>query len=325
MNQTISVIVPVYNVANYLPACLDSLCRQTYRDLEILIVDDGSTDASGKICDQYAKQDHRIRVIHQKNGGAANAKNTALRMASGQYLTFADSDDYVEPDAYAYMIKQLQSQHADVIQCGYHKVFQDHSVPHHREKDMQTMNSEAFLELFTTDWTCGLLWDKLYRRELFQGIFFEEGHKIDDEYFTYQGIMNTEKIILSSKIVYNYRMRRSSVMSSRSSMEQIVLDRLDVLQKRRRNVVDRYPNLKKAYDDHYANSLLLLLKDVSATKQSILQTQRQIGAFLSERPCPKIGLRMKLQLLHAQHMRIAKILSEIQKQSPQQDLTMYFD
>ena len=99
MEGVISVVVPVYNVADYLPACLDSILSQDYDALEVILIDDGSTDASGAICDDYAARDSRVRVIHQKNGGAAAAKNAGLRAAGGEYLSFVDSDDYLEPGA----------------------------------------------------------------------------------------------------------------------------------------------------------------------------------------------------------------------------------
>ena len=116
MNQTISVIVPVYNVETYLPHCVSSILSQDYEDLEVILIDDGSTDASGRICDQYAEKDPRVRVIHQNNGGAAAAKNTGLRLASGDYLTFADSDDYLEPGAYGFLMKTLLETNADAVQ-----------------------------------------------------------------------------------------------------------------------------------------------------------------------------------------------------------------
>ena len=104
MADRISVIIPVYNVAAYLPECMESILRQDHEDLEIILIDDGSTDESGMICDRYAARDSRIRVIHQKNGGAAAAKNAGLRIATGEYLSFADSDDYLEPGAYSHML-----------------------------------------------------------------------------------------------------------------------------------------------------------------------------------------------------------------------------
>ena len=143
----ISVIIPVYNVEKYISQCLDSVCNQTNRDLEIILVDDGSTDASGKICDEYACHDKRIHVIHQKNSGAAAAKNAGLRVASGEYLSFVDSDDFLELNAYYYMIQIMQTQNADVVQCSYRDVFKNY-VKDHILKDT-TLNQIDFLTLFT--------------------------------------------------------------------------------------------------------------------------------------------------------------------------------
>lgn len=104
MNDLISVIIPVYQVADYLPECLDSVLSQDHRNLEVILIDDGSKDDSGTICDRYAAADDRVKVIHQKNSGAAAAKNAGLRIATGEYLSFVDSDDYLEPNVYSYMV-----------------------------------------------------------------------------------------------------------------------------------------------------------------------------------------------------------------------------
>ena len=124
MKDVISVIVPVYNVSAYLPECLDSILSQDYEKLEVILIDDGSTDDSGAICDAYAQRDNRIRVIHQNNGGAAAAKNAGLRAAAGEYLSFADSDDFLEPGAYAYMMSLLKEN------GGYRPVRVSEPVPH---------------------------------------------------------------------------------------------------------------------------------------------------------------------------------------------------
>ena len=108
MNNIISVIIPVYNVEKYIVQCLESVLNQSYKELEVILIDDGSTDRSGEICDFYAKKDGRVRVIHQENGGAARAKNAGLRIATGKYLSFVDSDDYLANNAYGYMVEQIK-------------------------------------------------------------------------------------------------------------------------------------------------------------------------------------------------------------------------
>ena len=172
MKDVISVIVPVYNVAAYLPECLDSILSQDYDKLEVILIDDGSTDDSGAICDDYARRDSRIRVIHQKNGGAAAAKNAGLRAATGEYLSFADSDDFLEPGAYAYMLALLKENDADIVRCAFQNRFRTRTEQWLAGEDRCVMEGKTFLVRFTTDWTCGLLWNKLYKRALFDGIFF---------------------------------------------------------------------------------------------------------------------------------------------------------
>lgn len=119
MDELISVIIPVYNVAEYLPQCLETVCGQTYKNLEIILVDDGSTDSSGRICDEWGQKDPRIRVIHKENGGVSSARNEGLRVASGEFIGFVDSDDWVEPDMYEKLAVSIRENQADVAMCGY--------------------------------------------------------------------------------------------------------------------------------------------------------------------------------------------------------------
>lgn len=282
MNNIISVIVPVYNVAAYLPECLQSILQQDYRELEVIVIDDGSTDDSGAICDAWAVRDSRIRVIHQKNGGAAAAKNAGLRAATGAYLSFVDSDDYLEPGTYSHMIRLLETHDADVIQCAYRDVYRDRKEDRIRSTETEVLSATDYLPRYTTDWTSGLLWDKLYRRALFDGIFFEEGRRIDDEYFTYRGIMNAGRVICDSRIIYNYRKRRSSVMYSPESATRILLDRIDYLGKRRRNVVARFPELRRVFDLHFLESMLYLSMDKSGSEQSMSAIRSALRAYFRE-------------------------------------------
>ena len=241
----ISVVVPVYNVELYLIECLESIINQTYRDLEIILIDDGSTDKSGDICEEYAKKDDRIIVIHQSNQGSASAKNAGLRKASGEYLAFVDSDDFLQEDAYEFMVRQLEEYHADIIQGYFRKVYQKNHRDVNKIIEMQTLDTSEFLELFTKDWTCGLLWDKLYKRHIFKDIYFKEGHKIDDEFFTYKGVLNSKKILRVPHYIYNYRQRISSVMFSKDSQLRIISDSLEYLSIRRKDVTKSFPQIKK--------------------------------------------------------------------------------
>ena len=324
MPDTISVIIPVYNVEQYLPACLDSLLPQSYRELEILLIDDRSTDSSGAICDTYAKKDYRIRVIHQKNGGAANAKNTGLRAATGKYLTFLDSDDYLEPDAYKYMLNRMKETGADVVQCAFRLVYVDESQDAVMAKEPAVYGTQDYLLQYTKDWTCGLLWDKLYRRELFQGILFEEGHKIDDELFTYQGMMNAQKVLRDPKIIYNYRQRGSSVMKSPAAQAQRLMDKLDYLSQRRVRIAARFPELKQAFDYHYLNMLLLIARDEGATAEVVRRVKQMIGAYFREGKSCKMELSLKMQLRRLQWGSTKKLLRQNPTSLNTEDSHNYF-
>lgn len=290
MNDLISVIIPVYNVSAYLSVCIESILSQNYSALEIILIDDGSTDESGELCDEYAEKDRRINVIHQTNAGAAAAKNTGLKVATGTYLSFVDSDDFLEADAYSHMIQIIEEQNADIVQCSYRDVFKDHIVEHFLEK--VTLNQIDFLALFTEDWTCALLWDKLYKRSLFDGVSFETGHKIDDEYFTYRGIMNAKKIVRDSGIVYNYRKRASSVMYSPASAQQIISDRIDYLRKRRKNVIASFPQLRAVYDNHFLNMMIILSRDDNVTEAHLKLIRLYLKEYFHEKQHTKPDYRL---------------------------------
>lgn len=280
MDKIISVIIPVYNVAAYLPQCLDSLLQQRYRDLEILLVDDGSKDESGAICDMYAAKDSRIKVIHQKNGGGAAAKNTALRAATGRYLSFVDSDDYLADDAYSHMVELLESTGSDVGVFGFSNEFRNRSESHIPHPQREEMTGNDYLRRFTTrDWTCALLWNKLYKRELFDGIFFEEGHRIDDEYFTYKAFLKAKKVVCDNRIVYHYRRRASSAMLNPAARERLALDRIDFHAKRREIIKEQCPQLQKDFDIQFLDALTYLPTDPENSAESIRIIKKRLKEY----------------------------------------------
>lgn len=323
MNQTISVIVPVYNVEKYLPQCADSILSQDYSDLEVIFIDDGSTDASGHICDAYAEKDSRVRVIHQKNSGAAAAKNAGLRMASGEYLSFVDSDDYLEPNAYGFLIKVLLENGADVVQGSFREIYRNRAEEQRIQEE--TLEGYDYLLRFPKDFSCALLWNKLYRREIFEGVFFEEGHKIDDEYFTYQGFLRPRKVVRVDHIVYNYRKRASSVMSTPESGERRVLDCLDSAAKRRRKILDTLPELRHAFDENYLDVMWYLSGNENSTEWSLQTLKDSLRAYMGEkgRTFPPVYLWKGLAKLWL--IPVPKLLALCKKTCIQIDLTDHFD
>lgn len=320
----ISVVVPVYNVEPYLKECLESIINQTYRDLEIILIDDGSTDKSGDICDEYGKKDERIIVIHQSNQGSASAKNAGLRKSSGEYLAFVDSDDFLQEDAYEFMVKQLEEYCADIIQGCFRKVYQKFYRDVNKIIEMQILDTSEFLELFTKDWTCGLLWDKLYKRDIFKDIYFKEGHKIDDEFFTYKGVMNSKKILRVPHYIYNYRQRISSVMFSKDSQLKIISDSLEYLSIRREEVTKSFPQLKKVYDEHYLNMLIILSKNEYINAEHIKEIRQHIKKYFRENDKLKISPGLYIELIKLQFYPSKCLLRNIKIDKSDVEKDLYY-
>lgn len=222
---TISIIVPVYNVAEYLPTCLDSLVDQTYYDLEIILIDDGSTDGSEKICNEYAAVDPRIKVIHQKNMGVAAARNVGISNATGVYIAFVDSDDWIDIDTFEIMLHDLGN--ADVITAGYWK-----SYGHSENKITEVMcpgyydtkkHSQKFYAnmLYSSDGifddTLASIWNKLFRLEVakkfYKGLDLSL-HYQEDTTFVYSYFLQCKSIAVSNKSHYHYRVRENSAVNS---------------------------------------------------------------------------------------------------------------
>lgn len=217
----ISVIVPVYKVEKYLDRCLESITGQTYSNLEIILVDDGSPDQSGAICDAWAAKDSRIQVIHKQNAGAGAARNTALDRAGGALLAFVDSDDYIAPDMYSHLYELLQCG-ADIAECGYSETYGDDMVFGGGEETPVVYTPvDAMREHIRENAFCQLIWNKLYRRQVAEGIRFPTGGKIDDEYYTYRLLGNARKLVRSRKICYAYRQQENSVMHEGFSLKRV--------------------------------------------------------------------------------------------------------
>lgn len=217
----ISVIVPVYKVEKYLDRCVQSIVGQTYSNLEIILIDDGSPDASGAMCDAWAEKDSRIRVIHQENAGAGAARNAGMDAAKGELLGFVDSDDYIAPDCYQYLYNLLENG-ADIAECGFveteidNAVFDDNDGRIGFYTPLEAMRFHIRDTMFRQ-----LIWNKLYRRETVGDIRFPVGTKIDDEFFTYRVIGSAKRLVHSDKKLYAYRQQPDSIMHSGFSLRRL--------------------------------------------------------------------------------------------------------
>ncbi len=228
MKDLISVIVPIYNVEEYLPSCIESILRQTYSNLEIILVDDGSRDGSGILCDKYMEQDKRIVVIHQKNGGLSAARNSGLEIAEGEYVVFIDADDMIHPRMIGALYNDLKVCGADISICahqcvaeiiGYKDVEESISVSH----ETQIYTGRECIKSFF-DEVIGLdmivVWNKLYKKEIFRTLRFPDGKIHEDEYINYKILYPMKVVSYRNQQLYYYRQRDNSIMNSFGSHEK---------------------------------------------------------------------------------------------------------
>lgn len=217
----ISIIVPVYNTVKYLRKCLNSLCSQTYGELEIICVDDGSTDGSELIVDEFARKDARIIAIHKENGGESNARNTGLRISTGDYLGFMDCDDWIEPDMYETLINMMEKYGADLVASGWYCDNGDRSVKVENQLPVESgvFDRARLLQyVYKRDSYRGFayMWNKLYRRSLFYDkhgklILFDEGLRLGgDVLYLSELILNVKKAIYTDRAFYHYIQRQDS-------------------------------------------------------------------------------------------------------------------
>lgn len=237
----ISVIVPIYKVEAYLPRCVDSLLGQTDRDFELILVDDGSTDRCGAICDEYAAKDSRIQVIHKENGGLSDARNAGLAIARGEYIAFVDSDDWVSP-RYLEMLRQgLETTGSDICECGILRT-EGSSCPEPVETVPEVFDTVSALEQLIRDGKFHqYVWNKLYRREIIAGIRFPVGKTNEDEFWTYQVFGRTAHVARIDALLYNYFQRPGSIMGAGYSLKR--LDGLEAKAQRQAYVEQHFPQL----------------------------------------------------------------------------------
>lgn len=202
----ISVVVAVYNSEQYLPECIDSIIRQTYRNLEIILVDDGSTDKSSDICDHYEKIDKRIRVIHQMNQGVSAARNCGLDLATGDLISFVDSDDTLDEDMYELLVDLIEKYHADIAHCGYKHIVGDEIRLVHDTKEVVVQeHDEALKCLVGGHLFVGSLWNKIYKKELIGDLKFRLDLKINEDIlYNFELFRKADTSVFADYAKYNY-------------------------------------------------------------------------------------------------------------------------
>lgn len=224
--EKISIIVPVYNVEQYLENCINSILNQTFKNYELILVNDGSTDNSGNICDRYKQKDSRIKVIHKKNEGLSSARNTGLDIACGKYIGFVDSDDSIHPRMYEILYELIKKYKADISCCNYKNIY-NLVVKSHKELELTEIvemnNIEAINNLSNKDMGIKLVlaWNKLYKKNIFDNLRYGVGRIHEDSFIAHKILYKCKKIVYTNNKLYYYLQRQNSITSTFSYKKNV--------------------------------------------------------------------------------------------------------
>lgn len=261
--KLVSIIVPVYNVKDYLEKCINSICNQTYSNLEIILIDDGSTDESGKICDKLSEEDSRIKVIHQENGGLADARNVGIDICTGDYISFVDSDDWIDMHMIETLVDACEKHLAQLACCGRYLYYNERYIKTAYANGLvEKWNVEtAISNLLSWNQIDSAAWDKLYDKSLFDGIRFPKGRLHEDIFIMYKIFEKANAIIHIGTPLYYYRQRDDGITRSRYKASK--MDLFDAICEVEDHINHTFPELKM-YMDAFAitniNIIIYLLR-----------------------------------------------------------------
>ena len=262
----ISIIIPVYKVEKYLEKCIQSVINQTYENLQIILVDDGSPDNCGKICDEYAKKDHRIEVIHKSNGGLSDARNKGLEIAKGEYIGFVDSDDYIEADIYEVLYNLLKQYNADVSICNFYTVSQGKIAIKNVDSGIKEYTRiEILKEILLDNDIQSYAWNKLYKRELFGEIKYPVGKKYEDIGTTFYLLEKCNKVVVTGKPEYYYINRQDSIVNNVT--ETTITDYIELIMQRYDYIEENIKELSSYNKDYLKRILKTAEQDIKSLKK----------------------------------------------------------
>lgn len=221
----IAVIVPLYNVEEYLPRCIDSILNQSFSDFRLILINDGSTDRSGDICDEYKEKDNRIKVIHQENMGISMARNNGIENVKEDYVTFVDSDDYIHRDMLKILYRTLNKYKGDISVCQFELSYEDIRIEDEElENHSITKNNRQAVDMIVGESNVNMIvpWGKLYKRRLFENIKYPEGKYHEDEFVTYKLIYKAKKVVINTEELYYYTQRKQSITGSTYNSKRLV-------------------------------------------------------------------------------------------------------
>ena len=242
-NKLISIVVPIYKVEAYLNRCVESIVNQTYQKLEIILVDDGSPDKCPRMCEKWAEKDNRIRVVHKENGGLSDARNAGMRVATGDYISFIDSDDYISLEFIETLYNIAKTQTADIVECSVANCYEDGRVDAFEDDSLLfSLNTESALSGLIAETPFHQhVWNKLYRSSIALKVPFAVGKLNEDEFWTYQVFGQAKRVAKINKTMYFYLQRSGSIMGEGYNIRR--LDALEGKANRQRYIEDYFPNL----------------------------------------------------------------------------------
>lgn len=246
-NELISIIVPVYNVEQYLEKCVDSIINQKYKNLEIILVDDGATDSSGKLCDELAKIDNRIKVYHKENGGLSDARNYGVERATGDYIGFVDSDDYIDSEMYEELYEAIKKENVDVVECNLKIIYPDRVELFTEQKYYNVYTKQEYLEEYLKiEKIFGSACVRLIKSDIAKKLKFPVGKLYEDTYYAYDLIEKVDRYVIMNNPYYNYLMRENSITNTKFNPR--IFDLIEIVEKFRKTTYENYPGLKEAVD-----------------------------------------------------------------------------
>ena len=304
--ELISIIIPIYNVEKYLGDCIESVIKQTYKNLEIILVDDGSTDSCLEICNTYKKKDNRIKIIHQENKGVSNARNVGIENSTGQYIGFVDSDDFIEEDMYRELYQDLKKENADIAACDYYiytTVKNEKSDTLTKTKCIMT-TEEALIKMNQLRGFGVGVWNKLFKRDMFNEIRFPIGKRSEDWFIIYKVLEMAKKIVYNPKAKYYYRQRNDSYTKSNIINWSVVEAATEVLEFAK----EKYPKVVISAKFAYVNANLEIYNQMlkmgynkEQMKKIILNIKKEKKGVLNMK-----GIRIykKLQIFCISYFRV---------------------
>lgn len=279
----ISVVIPVFKVEKYLERCLESIKTQTYPNLQIILVDDGSPDLCSVLCDEWIAKDIRISVIHKHNGGLSDARNYGMELATGEHISFIDSDDYISNDYFEEMLNTLVAENSDIVECSVVKFYENDRFEEYQDdiKVSSFSADEGLSGLIAEEPFHQHVWNKLYRRDLIKDIIFPVGKLNEDEFWTYQVFGNAKKVTKINRTMYYYFQRSTSIMGESFSLNR--LDALEGKKNRQDYIEENYPTLTSQSKINFFSSCVFLGQSVlkRLKKHEKSEAKKKIDRYLN--------------------------------------------